>query len=146
MFPRMANFPVCSNMISLLLFFLISKLEDEKREVSVCSSSSLHLSYTILAKVHISSQLHSFYFPDVFMLQGQTSKNRSFPVRPRLHLSLSLLPFPSQPPQLPGSWRQILLQYFHYTIYTSTPLRGSASVKSHTNGTHMAKKHMQSVL
>lgn len=95
-----------------LAVFLISKLEEEKREVSICFSSSLHLSYTILAKVHISSQLHSFYFPDVFMLQGQTSM-----IVPSLSDPDSICPCHFSPPhhshpQLPGSCRRIYYNIF----------------------------------
>lgn len=68
----MADFPMCSNRISLLLLlFFISKLEARKGEVKYPIQFLMHLSYTVLAKVPTSSQLHSFQFPDVSMLQGQ---------------------------------------------------------------------------
>lgn len=76
------------------LFSPGSKLEAGKREVGLRSDSSLHLSYTGLAEGYISSRLPWFYFPDVFVLQGHTNRNRSFPVRPWLHLSLVTSPLP----------------------------------------------------
>lgn len=62
------------------------------------AGSSLPPSYTILAKVIVSSQLHSVLFPRCFYTpRPKLTRNCSFPVRHRPHLSLSLLPATTQP-------------------------------------------------
>lgn len=85
---------MCNTVLSLLFFKSQSWRPRRGKAVSapVPRCTFLH----ILAKVHICSQLHSFYFPDVFYTPGP-KPTHSFPVHPD-SVCPSLLHCPSSPP------------------------------------------------
>lgn len=131
----MANTPMCNNRISLLLFFLKPQSWRLRRGKEV-SAPVPHCTFLTQSWQRFTFPVSFTHFISQMFLRSKakTNTNRSFPVKPRLHLSRSLLSSPLQAPQLHGPRRwggTVLLHYLHEHTQG-----GVGAIRSHMNGIH----------